>query len=111
MPSRTYLLAELDQSRVPSLQRVVLRAFSGTTNPSDSLPAPPAFDCPALCVRSAPDVGCQVGSLLFRISLWKRAAAHTPRRSSQSFRSQLAVCCLPRDMSGSALPNTFRLRI
>src|SRR6516162_7441699 len=44
-----------DQSRAPSLQRVVLHAFFGTTDPSDSLPAPLAFSCPALYVRSRPD--------------------------------------------------------
>src|SRR5215472_6995661 len=32
-----------DQSRAPSLQRVILHAFAGNTDPSDSLPAPPAF--------------------------------------------------------------------
>src|SRR5580658_8932887 len=52
---RTFLLAQLDQSRVPSLQRVVLRAFSGTTNPSDSLLALRGFSRPALSAQSWPD--------------------------------------------------------
>src|SRR5712692_5184493 len=34
---------KLAQSRTPSLQRVVLRAFLGTTDPSDSLSALPDF--------------------------------------------------------------------
>jgi len=46
---------KLDQSRAPSLQRVILHAFIGTTGPSDSLPAPFDFSLPALYVRSLPD--------------------------------------------------------
>jgi hypothetical protein len=82
---------QLDQSRVPSLQRVMLHAFPGTMDPSDSLPAPHDFSHPALYARSLPDVGCQVGPLLFRLSLCKRAAARTPERSSTG--SGL-LCCL-----------------
>ena len=62
---RAYPQRKRDRSRVPSLQRF-LAAFTGTTNPSDSLPAPRDFS-PALYARSLPDVGCRVGSLLFRI--------------------------------------------
>src|SRR5678816_575070 len=51
MPSRLPL-HKPDQSRAPSLQRVVLRAFIGTTNPSDSLLAPLDFSLPALYQRS-----------------------------------------------------------
>src|ERR1700688_228277 len=47
--------SRLDQSRAPSLRRVILHAFLGTTNPSDSLPAPCAFRLPALYARSLPD--------------------------------------------------------
>src|ERR1700674_49089 len=36
-----------DQSRAPSLQRVVLHAFLGTASPSDSLLAPRDFSRPA----------------------------------------------------------------
>jgi hypothetical protein len=32
-----------------------------------------------------------------------------PRRGPASVPVQNAVCCLRREMSGSALPNTFRL--
>ncbi len=64
-----------DQSKAPSLQRVILHAFSGTTDLSDSLPAPFDFSLPALYARSLPDTGCQVGSLLFRIALSQRATA------------------------------------
>src|SRR5579872_2335974 len=44
-----------DQSKAPSLQRVVLHAFLGTTSLSVSLPAPFAFSHPALYARSLPD--------------------------------------------------------
>ena len=56
-------------------------------------------------------LGCQVGSLLFRIALSQRATACYPGEVQLSLRSQNAVCCLRRVMSGSALPNTFRLII
>src|SRR5262249_41618738 len=46
---------KLDQSRTPSLQRFVLRAFFGTMSPSDSLATPHAFCRPALYARSLPD--------------------------------------------------------
>ena len=74
MPSRLPL-RRCDQSRVPSLQRVILRAFSGSTDPSDSLPAPCDFSLPALYARSFARHGCQVGSLLFRAVLSQRATA------------------------------------
>ena len=98
-----------DQSRAPSLRRVVMHAFAGTTSPSDSLPAPRVFSHPALCARSLPDTGCQVGSLLFRILLPKRAAASQPRRGPAGVLEPACVYCLRRDMIGSALSNTFRL--
>jgi hypothetical protein len=47
--------SRLDQSRAPSLQRVLLLAFAGTMDPSDFLPAPCAFSRPALYPRSLPD--------------------------------------------------------
>src|SRR5664279_5928886 len=43
-----------DQSKAPSLQRVVLHPFFGTSDLSDSLLAPRAFRPPALCARSLP---------------------------------------------------------
>jgi hypothetical protein len=49
----------LDQSRAPSLQRVVLHAFLGTMNPSDSLPAPLVFNLPVLYARSLPDLAAR----------------------------------------------------
>jgi hypothetical protein len=81
-----------DQSRAPSLRRVVLHAFVGTTSPSDSLPAPRDFSRPALYARPLPDTGCQVGSLLFRILLSQRAAASEPRRGPAD--PLVFVCCL-----------------
>ena len=53
--SLTLTFRRRDQSRVPSLQRVVLRVFPGTTDPSDSLPTPRDFSRPALSARSLPD--------------------------------------------------------
>src|ERR1700710_1727961 len=53
---RTYLPPRHDQSRIPSLRRVVLHAFSGTMNPSDSLPAPCDFNLPALYPRALSDL-------------------------------------------------------
>ena len=56
--------------------------------------------------------GCRVGSPVFRIPLSKRAAASKPRGGPASLPvSRGAVCCLRRDLSGSALPITFRLII
>ncbi len=43
-------------SHNPSFQRVFLHAFTGSMNPSDSLPAPCDFSLPALYARSLPDV-------------------------------------------------------
>src|SRR5688572_10127756 len=51
----------------------------GTTTPSDSRCAPPAFAL-GLYGRSSPDVGCADGSLVFRTTPSARAAPHTPPR-------------------------------
>jgi hypothetical protein len=48
-----------DQSKAPSLQRVVLHAFLGTSGLSDSLPAPRDFSLPALYPRSLPDLAAR----------------------------------------------------
>src|SRR5579864_7419679 len=101
----------LDQSRAPSLQRVILHAFAGTMNPSDSLPAPRDFRHPALYPRSFARLGCQVGSLLFRALLLETCHRPIPRKGPAVAPVQSAVCCLRRDMTGSALSNTFRLII
>jgi len=97
-----------DQSKAPSLRRVVLRAFPGTTSLSDSLPASRDFSPPALYARSLPD------RLPGRVSPVPRCSVPTchrlrPRGGPASVPVQDAVCCLSREMSGSALPNTFRL--
>jgi hypothetical protein len=99
-----------DQSRAPSLRRVVLHAFIGTTDPSDSLPAPRVFSLPALYARSLPDW------LPGRVSPVPHCSFPTcrrlrPRRGPAFVPVRNAVCCLRRDMSGSALSNTFRLII
>src|SRR5215472_16856212 len=46
------------------------------------------------------------GSLLFCVPLWETCHRPTPRKGPAV---QTAVCCLRRDMTGSALSNTFRL--
>src|SRR5258708_1662835 len=54
-------------------------AILGTTSPSDSRCAPPAFAL-GLYGRSLPDVGCADGPLVFRTAPSARAAPHTPPR-------------------------------
>src|ERR1035437_4660771 len=58
MPSRLPLRRR-DQSRAPSLQHVLLRTFTGSTGPSDFLPAPRDFSRPALYARSLPDLAAR----------------------------------------------------
>src|SRR5271157_6394383 len=48
-----------DQSRVPSLRRVLLHAFTGNTDLSDFLPAPRDFSRPVLYARSLPDMAAR----------------------------------------------------
>ena len=81
-----------DQSRVPSLQRVVLHAFIGTTNPSDSLPAPCAFRLPALYTRSLPDSAAGEGLSCSAFFFGNVPPPRTPERSSTP--SGLAECGL-----------------
>ena len=88
MPSRLPVHRH-GQSRVPSLQRVLLHAFSGSTDPSDSLPALLDFSRPALYEQSLPDADCRVGPLLFRALLSKRATTPTPGRSNSRSDSRL----------------------
>jgi hypothetical protein len=77
-------------------------------NPSDSRPARSAF---AIGLYGPPslNVSNRDGSLLFRIELSPHAVLSTPRASCVDPMSD-AVCCLRRDMSGSASP-TFRVLI
>ena len=56
-------------------------------------------------------LGCQVGSLLFRPLPDTNVPPPLPRRGPAVVPGQTAVYCLRRAMSGSALPNTFRLII
>jgi hypothetical protein len=79
---RAYLRRTLDQSRAPSLQRVVLHAFTGTTSPSDSLSAPRPFRRCLIGRGFAPTSGCRGGSLLFHIEPSFRAVPSTPGSSS-----------------------------
>ena len=99
-----------DQSKAPSLQRVVLHAFIGTMDPSDSLPAPQDFShrpyTHGLCPTRLPGRVSPVPHCSFPTCHRLR-----PRGGPASVPVQDAVYCLRRDMSGSALPNTFRLII
>ena len=81
---------------------VVAAGFVGTTNPSDSLPARHPFAL-GLCSSPSPDVGCRLGPLLFRVGPSSHALLSTPRKSCGDPSSN-AVCCLRRDMIGSAFP-------
>ena len=81
---------------------VVATGIVGTTNPSDSLPARLPFAL-GLWAPPLPDVGCWVGPLLFRIELSSHALLSTPGKSCAAPCSG-AVCCLRRDMIGSAFP-------
>jgi len=81
---------------------VVAAGIVGTTNPSDSLPARATFAL-GLCSSPLPDVGRWVGPLLFRAGLSSHALLSTPGKSCAAPGSH-AVCCLRRDMIGSAFP-------
>src|SRR5215469_13266304 len=58
-----------DQSKAPSLQRVLLHAFFGITGLSDSLPASCDFSHPALYARSCPTWLPGRGSPVLRCSV------------------------------------------
>jgi len=81
---------------------VVATGIDGTTNPSDSLPARTPFAL-GLWEPLSPDVGRRVGPLLFRVELSSHALLSTPGKSCAAPLSD-AVCCLRRDMIGSAFP-------
>ena len=81
---------------------VVATGIDGTTNPSDSLPARLPFAL-GLWAPPSPDIGRWVGPLLFRVGLSSHALLSTPGKSCAAPVSD-AVCCLRRDMIGSAFP-------
>ena len=81
---------------------VVAAGIDSTTDPSDSLPARRPFTL-GLWTRASPDVGRWVGPLLFRVELSSHALLPTPGKSCAAPCSN-AVCCLRREMSGSAFP-------
>src|SRR5215471_744961 len=99
-----------DQSRAPFLQRVVLHAFAGTTDPSDSLLAPRTFGLRpymlGLCPTRPPGRVSPVPPCSFPAC--RRLG---PRENPAFVPVKNAVYCLRRDMKSSALPNTFRLII
>jgi hypothetical protein len=81
---------------------VLVSVFFGTMSPSDSLSTRPPFAF-GLWRPPLPDVGCRVGSLLFRTWLSSCALFHTPGVSCVH-RFSDTVCCLRRAMIGSATP-------
>jgi hypothetical protein len=81
---------------------VVAAGIVSTTDSSDSLLARLPFAL-GLWAPLSPDDGRQVGPLLFRIELSSHALLNTPGKSCAAPRSG-AVCCLRRDMIGSAFP-------
>jgi hypothetical protein len=99
-----------DQSKAPSLQRVVLHAFTGTSGLSDSLPAPRTFSLPTLYARTCPT---RLPGRVSPVPCCSVPACHRlrPRGDPTSVPAQDVVCCLGREMSVSALPNTFQLTI
>ena len=76
-----------DQSKARSLQRVVLRAFPGTVDLSDSLLAPCDFSRPALYARSLPDSAAGEG-LSCSVSSCRRMPSSLPRGSPAPLRSR-----------------------
>ncbi len=82
-----------DQSKAPSLRRVVLRAFTGTADLSDSLPAPRDFSHPALYARSLPDEAAGEGLSCSALLCPNVPPPPTPGRSS--IRSGLECCLSP----------------
>jgi hypothetical protein len=106
---RAYPLHRHDQSRVPSLQRLIT-AFSGTTNPSDSRSTPRAFGFrlirPVFARRGLPRRASRVPHFSF-----ETCRRQYPGEAQCSFQNKSTVHRLRRDMTGSAFPNTFRLII
>src|ERR1035437_9862680 len=82
-----------DQSRVPSLQRVLLHACTRSTDPSDSLPTPCDFSRPALYPRSLPDLPARYGLSCSALLFPNVPPPETPERSST--RSGPGCCLLP----------------
>jgi len=118
MPSRLPPFAGVTQAGSLPSDAVVVGALDGTTDPSDCLSTRCRFAL-GLSTPPLPDVGGRGGSLLFRAELSPRARLRTPEPSCTAFvrsASTLlphaatrisaecsdAVCCLRRDMTGSA---------
>ena len=108
-----------DQSKAPSLQRVVLHAFSGTMDLSDSLPAPRDFSHPALYARSLPDKAAGEGLSCSALLCPDVPPPATPERSSIP---SVPRCCLlpsprndrlgpPKHLSADYLTRLLRSRL
>ena len=101
---RTYLHAQARPKQGPFPPLGLLPSINGTTSPSDSLPARTPLRRRLIGVASS-DVDRRVGPLLFRVRLSPRALLHTPGTSCTHPALAGAVCCLRREMSGSASPS------
>ena len=106
MPSRLPPRARVTKAGPLPSGGVVAAAINGTTSPSDSLPARRRFAL-GLSASLCPDKGGRVGPLLFRAGLSPRASLRTPEASCARMQSHApgstdTVCCLRRDMIGSA---------
>jgi len=90
---RTYLPPRRDQSKAPSLQRVVMHAFPGTYGPlglpPGSVRLQPSGLIRPVFARRFYCLGCQVGSLLFRSVLFQRATACDPGEVQHPFRPRM----------------------
>ena len=101
---RTYLHAQTRPKQGPFPRPRLSRGVSSTMGPSDSLPARTPFRRRLIGVASS-NVDRQVGPLLFRLRLSPHALLLTPGMSCTHPALAGAVCCLRREMSGSANPS------
>ncbi len=100
----TYPHAQARPKQGPFPRPRLSRGVSSTTSPSDSLPARAPLRRRLIGV-AASDVDRRVGPLLFRIRLSPHALLSTPGTSCTPPVLTGAVCCLRREMSGSAIPS------
>ena len=100
---RTYPRRGRDETRAPSLRRVYpsrpRRYYEPLGLPPGTAPLRLRLIGAAFARR-----GRRGGSLLFRARLSLRAVLHTPGASCAPPTLARAVCCLRRDMTGSAAP-------
>ncbi len=100
----TYLHAQARPKQGPFPRPELSPGVNSSMSPSDSLPTRAPLRIPLIGVVSS-DVDRRVGPLLFRVRLSPHALLHTPGTSCTPPDLAGAVCCLRRDMSGSANPS------